>query len=67
MIKLPLSFTSVWRVTVEFAVESGFLQDSLKEIRDRAGVAGAVFKLGAMAIPEGKLKVVAATTRGPDA
>ena len=39
--------------TVEFAVESGFLQDTLKEICDRAGV---VFKLGAMTIPKDKLE-----------
>lgn len=58
-IKLRLQKVSEWistsseiaKGTVELAVESGLLQDTLTDICDGGGVAGSVFKLGAMAIP----------------
>lgn len=46
------NFSKVAKGTVKFSVESGLLQDSLKDLCDQGGVAGAVFKLGAMALPE---------------
>lgn len=52
------------KTTTDFAVETGFLQDTLKEICDRAGVAGAVFKLGAMALDLTSSEVDAETRIG---
>ncbi|MEP3479605.1 MAG: pentapeptide repeat-containing protein [Fuerstiella sp.] len=44
------TIASATKTTIEFSVQSGFLQDTMKEICDRGGVAGAVFKLGAMTL-----------------
>ena len=46
-----MNLAKVAKGTIEFSVESGLLQDSLKDLCDQAGAAGAVFKLGAMALP----------------
>jgi hypothetical protein len=37
---------------IEFSVESGLFQDSLEDLCGQGGAVGAVFKLGAMALPD---------------
>ena len=59
-LKLTLQSLSEWisdcaeaaKGAVDVTLESGLLRDSLDELCDIGGVAGALFKLGARAIPD---------------